>query len=56
MDRETTDIPKCQIGFIEYIVTPLYRAWDIYLNEDDIFEAMDNLSKNKELWKRYKRV
>jgi hypothetical protein len=51
MDRHTTDIPKCQIGFIDYVVTPLYKAWDTYLNEEDVFDAMENLNKNKEYWK-----
>jgi hypothetical protein len=53
MDRTTTDIPKCQVGFIDYVVTPLYKAWDTYLNEDDTFEAMKNLAKNRDHWKRY---
>lgn len=52
MDRDTTDIPKCQVGFIDYIVTPLYKAWDTYMNEDDTFDAVQNLAKNKKYWQR----
>jgi hypothetical protein len=53
MDRDSTDIPKCQVGFIDYIVTPLYKAWDTYLNEDGNFDAIENLAKNKKYWQRY---
>ena len=51
MDRNTTDIPKCQVGFIEYIVTPLYKSWDSFLNEQSTFDGMTNLSLNKDYWK-----
>ncbi|KAJ3055057.1 High affinity cAMP-specific 3',5'-cyclic phosphodiesterase 7A [Rhizophlyctis rosea] len=52
MDRTNTVIPKCQVGFIDYIVTPLYEVWDQYLNEDGSYEAFSNLAKNREYWKR----
>ncbi|KAI8812326.1 hypothetical protein BJ742DRAFT_793757 [Cladochytrium replicatum] len=52
MDRTNTVIPKCQIGFIDYIVTPLYEVWDTYMNEDRKFNALENLSSNREYWKR----
>lgn len=52
MDRETTVISKCQIGFIDYIVYPLYEVWDSYMNESGIFPALANLKANKEYWKR----
>ena len=52
MDRQSTNIPKCQVGFIDYIVSPLYKSWDTYLNEDDIFDAIKNLAQNKKHWQR----
>ena len=52
MDRTNTVIPKCQVGFIDYIVTPLYEVWDQYMNEDGSYEAFSNLAKNREYWKR----
>lgn len=55
MDRTTTVIPKCQVGFIDFIVTPLYETWtnfiDQFNGESESFEAMSNLAKNKEFWK-----
>ncbi|KAJ3045646.1 High affinity cAMP-specific and IBMX-insensitive 3',5'-cyclic phosphodiesterase 8A [Rhizophlyctis rosea] len=52
MDRTNTVIPKCQVGFIDYIVTPLYEVWDSYINEDGSYEAFANLARNREMWKR----
>ncbi|KAJ3337594.1 High affinity cAMP-specific 3',5'-cyclic phosphodiesterase 7A [Gonapodya sp. JEL0774] len=56
MDRATTQIPKCQIGFIDFIVSPLYEVWDSFIdarNEDEVeFVALENLKSNKEYWKR----
>ncbi len=51
MDRATTLIPKCQVGFLDYIVTPLFEAWNGFMNEDGSFEGMANLVKNREYWK-----
>ncbi|KAH9270935.1 hypothetical protein BASA83_006890 [Batrachochytrium salamandrivorans] len=50
MNRETTDIPKCQIGFIDFIVYPLYEAWSSYLKED-VEIHMRNIQSNKAFWK-----
>ncbi|KAI8903826.1 hypothetical protein EDD86DRAFT_230704 [Gorgonomyces haynaldii] len=51
MDRDTTIISKCQVGFIEYIVIPLYEAWDLYMNDEGNFPAMENLRSNRDYWK-----
>ncbi|KAJ3195451.1 High affinity cAMP-specific 3',5'-cyclic phosphodiesterase 7A [Irineochytrium annulatum] len=52
MDRHNTVIPKCQVGFIDYIVNPLYEVWDAFVNEEHNFPALQNLSKNREYWKK----
>lgn len=52
MDRTNTNIPKCQIGFIDYVVTPLYEVWDQYVNEDDKFDGLECLKTNREYWKK----
>ncbi|KXS20315.1 HD-domain/PDEase-like protein [Gonapodya prolifera JEL478] len=56
MDRATTQIPKCQIGFIDFIVSPLYEVWDAFVDgrtEEEIeFAAIENLKSNREYWKR----
>ncbi|KAL7753955.1 3',5'-cyclic-nucleotide phosphodiesterase [Sorochytrium milnesiophthora] len=50
MNRDTTDIPKCQASFIDFLVAPLYEAWYMYMQED-IRPHMDNLVANKAYWK-----
>ncbi|KAI9203251.1 uncharacterized protein BJ171DRAFT_425473 [Polychytrium aggregatum] len=50
MNRETTDIPKCQIGFIDFIAQPLFDAWYSFMQED-IQILMDNIKGNKNYWK-----
>ncbi|KAK6097090.1 hypothetical protein MT418_002724 [Batrachochytrium dendrobatidis] len=52
MDRQTTVISKCQVGFIDYIVLPLYEVWDQYMNEDGKFPAVSNLQSNRDYWKK----
>ena len=52
MDRNTTNIPKCQMGFIDFIVRPLYEPWTMFINEDGIFPGLDNIAINKEYWKK----
>eukprot|EP01137_Pigoraptor_chileana_P014748 Opistho-2@69780 len=47
MDREQTSIPKCQVGFIDFIVKPLYEAVDSFVG----FEvAMTNIGSNRDYW------
>jgi hypothetical protein len=53
MDRKTTIVSKCQIGFIDYIVTPLYEVWDGYMNKNGKLPALENLSNNREYWKKF---
>jgi 3'5'-cyclic nucleotide phosphodiesterase len=51
MDRQTTVVGKCQVGFIDYIVMPLFEIWDTYMNEEGEFPALENLKNNREYWK-----
>ncbi|ORY22265.1 HD-domain/PDEase-like protein [Rhizoclosmatium globosum] len=52
MDRTTTFIPKCQVGFVDYIVIPLYEALDVFLRAKEYdFEAIRNLETNRDYWK-----
>ncbi|KAJ3285721.1 High affinity cAMP-specific 3',5'-cyclic phosphodiesterase 7A [Borealophlyctis nickersoniae] len=50
MDRAATDIPKCQIGFIDFIVYPLFEAWAGFMQED-LDAHMQNIQNNKSYWK-----
>ena len=51
MDRNVPGVAKCQVGFIDYIVAPLFEVWDSYLDEDNVFPAVKNLAANREYWK-----
>jgi hypothetical protein len=53
MDRYGTRVSACQMGFIDFVVQPLYELWDQYLNRDGIFPAMENIKNNREFWKKY---
>ncbi|KAI9189244.1 cAMP-specific 3',5'-cyclic phosphodiesterase 4D [Blastocladiella emersonii ATCC 22665] len=53
MDRQNPGVGKCQIGFIEFVVLPLYETWDAYINEDDQFLGLQHLATNREFWKSY---
>lgn len=50
MDRQTTSIPKCQIGFIEFIVLPLYQACAFFLEE--MSTPIANLESNLKYFKK----
>ncbi|KAJ3048826.1 High affinity cAMP-specific 3',5'-cyclic phosphodiesterase 7A, partial [Rhizophlyctis rosea] len=50
MDREKTDIPKCQIGFIDFIILPLFEAWSGFMLED-LDPLIANIQNNKAYWK-----
>ncbi|KAJ3242929.1 High affinity cAMP-specific 3',5'-cyclic phosphodiesterase 7A [Chytriomyces hyalinus] len=50
MNRTTTDVPKCQIGFIDFIVLPLFEVWSAFMQED-VQTQMQNIAINKQFWK-----
>ncbi|KAI8617731.1 hypothetical protein BC830DRAFT_1062209 [Chytriomyces sp. MP71] len=50
MNRASTDIPKCQIGFIDFIVFPLFEVWSVFMQED-VQPQMQNIATNKQYWK-----
>jgi hypothetical protein len=47
MDRESVNVPSCQIGFIDYVVQPLFGALDSY---QPIPAVINRLGKNREYW------
>lgn len=49
MDRTKPNIPKSQVGFIDFIVTPLYRTFGKVFTVGTK-EPLQNLQKNKEHW------
>jgi hypothetical protein len=52
MDRHSTVVSKCQLGFIDFIVFPLYELWDKYVNEENKLPALKYLNQNREYWKK----
>jgi len=50
MDRETTNIAKMQIGFINFVVTPLYQALEHVLPA--AAEPVGWLGLNRQFWEQ----
>ncbi len=47
-DWQTTNTAKSQIGFINFLVLPLFKVVETILPESK--ECIDNLNENKEYW------
>lgn len=59
MDRVTTSTPKCQLGFIDFIVAPLHATWGDFLKQETLMTPeraeiaqmlVDNIAANKAFW------
>jgi len=59
MDRHTTSVPKCQLGFIDYIVQPLHQVWLEFMSLDNVGNEhsgeigqtlVGNISTNRAYW------
>ena len=50
MDRNDTNVPKCQIGFIDYLVSPLFEAWAEFSSGSHSTYCLQNIAKNRETW------
>ncbi|ORY45590.1 HD-domain/PDEase-like protein [Rhizoclosmatium globosum] len=51
-DEEKRSGYPCQVGFVDYIVIPLYEALDVFLRAKEYdFEAIRNLETNRDYWK-----
>ncbi|KAJ3286403.1 hypothetical protein HK104_009056 [Borealophlyctis nickersoniae] len=51
MDRATTNVPKCQIGFIDILVAPLYEAWNTFNgNAEKTAKIHKEILKNRTRW------
>lgn len=53
MDRFIPQIPKCEVGFFEFIIIPMWNAWNLALKVD---EPLKNLDKNLKYWKNQVQV
>jgi hypothetical protein len=48
-DRNKIKLPASQIGFIEFIVSPLWETWAEVINKPDC-EPVRNMNQNRDLW------
>lgn len=48
MDRNNTDQPKMSLGFIDYMVAPIFTSLKKVIPE--IQECLDQLAKNRATW------
>eukprot|EP01137_Pigoraptor_chileana_P028135 Opistho-2@11647 len=51
MDRHTTNMPKCQAGFVDFIVGPMYESWLSFLSGDEEVKVGGYIKSNMEYWK-----
>ena len=55
-DRDSTDIPKSQAGFIKNICLPLYEVWAFYLKSETVEKfSLNQLKNNLEFWSQKKK-
>ena len=55
-DRDATDIPKSQAGFIKNICLPLYEVWAFYLKSETVEKfSLNQLKNNLEFWSQKKK-
>eukprot|EP01137_Pigoraptor_chileana_P013610 Opistho-2@67314 len=51
MNRHDTNVPKCQVGFIDFIVGPLFEAWGSYLHgHRDKSVMCSHIDSNRSYW------
>ncbi|KAK0161144.1 hypothetical protein PV327_009652 [Microctonus hyperodae] len=51
-DRLSISIPKIQVGFIEFVVTPLYEEWHRFLVDGLSVTLMNYLRTNQRKWEK----
>ncbi|XP_043495144.1 uncharacterized protein LOC122519624 isoform X2 [Polistes fuscatus] len=49
-DRHSTSIPKIQVGFFKFVVTPLYEEWHRFLGDGLSVSLMEYLRSNQKKW------
>ncbi|KAJ1529111.1 hypothetical protein HK096_009206, partial [Nowakowskiella sp. JEL0078] len=47
MDRDNINMPNCQCGFIDFVVSPLFEAYSKFVESPDI---LFDLQRNREHW------
>lgn len=49
-DRQSTTVPKIQVGFFKFVVTPLMAEWHRFLKTDLSYRMMRHLKYNEKQW------
>lgn len=49
-DRQSMSIPRIQVGFFEFVVTPLYEEWHRFLGDGLSVSLMSHLRENQKRW------
>jgi 3',5'-cyclic-nucleotide phosphodiesterase/cAMP-specific phosphodiesterase 4 len=49
-DRNNTDVPKSQAGFLRNICIPLYEIWCSYLKSQQVDLCLGQLRENYQCW------
>lgn len=49
MNRETSNVAKSQVGFIDYVISPMYKAWHRVVQEKAEI-CLYNLEENRNYW------
>jgi hypothetical protein len=53
MDRSKANVPQAQVGFLDFLVVPMFKIWEPLLAlPQDEFPAMTQLKANRDHWKR----
>ncbi|KAI8907939.1 hypothetical protein EDD86DRAFT_191991 [Gorgonomyces haynaldii] len=50
MDRHDTNVPKCQLGFIDVLVKPLFETWAQFQQNEFTGQCLSNMQANREVW------
>jgi hypothetical protein len=52
MDRQKANLPQSQVGFLDFLVVPMFTIWVKFLElNDDKCPLMEQLQRNKAHWK-----
>ncbi len=51
MDRYKDNVPKAQVGFLDFLVLPMYEAWSAYLDlPETVIPCVRQIKANRAHW------
>lgn len=51
MNRRQADLPRSQVGFMNFLVMPMYEEFMKYIDPENVLPCMSNLKNNLNHWK-----